>query len=338
MQRCLDLAVLGKGYTAPNPMVGSLIYDEGKIVAEGYHLRYGSDHAERACLKRLSHTLSKDATLFVNMEPCNHHGKTPPCTDTIISSGIKKVVIGQQDPNPKVSGTGIERLKLCGIEVEMNVLENKCRELNKHFNKFHEDKRPYITLKWAQSSDGYMGLENKNIRISNDESTYLTHSWRAEEQSILIGSKTMNIDNPKLDVRRLKGRNPIPIILSPEGNVISTHYLLQNESTLVLSHHINPNLTAQQIKLDPEKEVLHQVLQILYAKNINSVFVEGGSITLHKFIEASLWDEAKVIIADAKLQQGIVAPTLKEKAYHQESIGSNRVHYYKNRNGAISSA
>ena len=300
MNRCLELASKGGGYTAPNPMVGCVIVnEENKIIGEGYHQAYGGPHAEvNAIASVKDKTQLKNCTLYVNLEPCSHYGKTPPCANLIVEMGIPRVVVGMKDPHEKVAGKGIEILRRAGIEVKVGVKENACRELNKRFITFHEKQRPYIVLKWAQTVDGFIGQPGEKIKISHSETDVLVHQWRSEEQAILIGSHTAINDNPELTVRWVKGKNPIRLILN-------------NNSTLPPNLKIWNNEAATYVIESSPNDSLQPFIQFCRTNHIISVLVEGGAYTLQNFIHAGLWDEARVITnTKLSLHTGVKAPTL----------------------------
>lgn len=330
MTRCLQLALLGLGNTAPNPMVGCVIVYNRKIIGEGYHQNFGGPHAEVNAINSVKDkTLLPESTLYVSLEPCNHFGKTPPCTDLIVSTGIKKVVVGCIDPFDKVSGSGIERLITHNIEVIQNVMEEECKQLNKRFFTFHQQKRPYIILKWAQSADGFIAPVNQtenNRWISNAYSQKLVHRWRSQEQAILVGANTAFMDNPKLNVRSWYGKNPLRILIDKDLKTPSTHYIFKDgESTLVFCNtKIKSNAPIYSVNINFAKDVIAQVTQELYKRNIQSVIVEGGSFTLQHFINANKWDEARVFVAQEKyLNEGIPSPDLKLKPRKKETIAND---------------
>lgn len=329
MQRCLDLATLGMGYTAPNPMVGSVIFHNGKILAEEYHAMYGGLHAERKAIQSLDH-IPDDAVLFVNLEPCNHHGKTPPCVDAIIKNGIRNVFIGQSDPNPIVSGNGIKMLQQTGVNITTGILEKECRVLNRRFNTFHEKNRPYIILKWAQSKNGKIGLPDARIQISNTHSIYYSHQWRSEEQSILIGSKTLSIDNPKLTVRFAKGKNPIPIVVAPSGSINLKSEVFKNEDCIVFIGKPSDKLNCKQITINPTIDIIPQIVESCKKLHIISVLIEGGAYTLQKFINAGIWDEARVFESYTTLEQGINAPYIGVSPISIIDLDDNKLLYFRN--------
>lgn len=317
MQRCLQLAKNGLGSVAPNPMVGSVIVHSDRIIGEGYHRRYGHAHAEVNAINAVrDKSLLKNSTLFVNLEPCSHHGKTPPCADLIVNSGIPKVVIAMTDPNEKVAGNGINRLKAAGIDVTVGICEKEAQFLNRRFITFHSKKRPYIILKWAQSADGFMDRDrSKNAArgvnwISHPETKKLVHLWRSQEQAILVGRKTVENDNPKLDTREVEGPSPLRIILSKTGNIpMDSHVVNDGNPTLIFNLLDNKNINETQwVKLDGN--FLQSGLKHLFKMRISSVFVEGGKTTLSHFIEENLWDEARIIHSPVFVNSGLKAPIL----------------------------
>lgn len=339
MKRCLDLAVKGLGSVAPNPMVGCVIECDGIIIGEGYHQKYGEAHAEVNAINAVENKdLLKNSTLYVNLEPCSHFGKTPPCSDLIIEHIIPRVVIGNVDTNSLVSGKGIKKLVEAGIDVKIGVLEEECKKLNKRFFTYHEKKRPYIILKWAQSADGFIDIkrdeENKGkpIQISNSDSKKLLHLWRSQEQAIMIGTNTALLDNPRLTVRDVVGKNPLRITVD-KWLRIPKHYYLFDKSTptlifTALDEPAQPNL--EFIKIDFEKAVIPQVLNELYKRNIQSIIVEGGEQLLNSFIDANLWDAARVFIADKKLMKGVNAPVLNASPVVRENISGDKLLFYLN--------
>jgi diaminohydroxyphosphoribosylaminopyrimidine deaminase/5-amino-6-(5-phosphoribosylamino)uracil reductase len=313
MQYCLSLASRGAGHVAPNPMVGAVVVVEDRIIGEGWHQQFGGAHAEVNALNAVKPEdlfLLPQATLFVTLEPCNHFGKTPPCTEKIISSGIKKVVIGSLDPNPLVAGKGVERLKENGIAVTTHVLENKCRELNKYFFCYHEKKRPYITLKWAQSADGFIAGEGgKPIHFTNAASDQIVHKLRAENMSILIGGNTAITDNPRLTTRLWPGKNPTRIILDTKNNLPSDAHIFNDEApTLIFNFLENKTVNQHTYIQIPSTNYLPELLTHLHHLQINSVLVEGGTKTLQQFIDARLYDEIIYFESKQPIQKGIKGP------------------------------
>ncbi|MFN3967852.1 bifunctional diaminohydroxyphosphoribosylaminopyrimidine deaminase/5-amino-6-(5-phosphoribosylamino)uracil reductase RibD [Flavobacterium sp.] len=318
INRCLQLAKNGLGTTYPNPMVGSVIVFDGKIIGEGWHRKSGEPHAEVNAINSVKDkSLLAKATIYVSLEPCSHFGKTPPCCDLIIQHKIPNVVIGTVDPNSKVAGSGIKRLIENGCHVTVGVLENECTELNKRFFTFHNKKRPYIILKWAESKDGFIAPLTKEkkepVWISNVFSRQLTHKWRSEEQAILVGTQTVLDDNPKLDVRDWTGNNPIRIVLERTGKITSDHFVKDGKTkTIIITEQENltsdENIIYESVIFD--NQLTKKIIDILYKYGIQSVIVEGGKQTLQTFIDNNLWDEARVFIGNIFLNEGVKAPLL----------------------------
>ncbi len=337
MKYCLDLAVKGLGHAAPNPMVGSVVVYEGEIIGEGYHEQFGQAHAEvNAILSVKDKERLKKSTLYVNLEPCSHFGKTPPCADLIIEHKIPFVVIGSIDTNSLVSGQGISKLAKAGIDVKVGILEESCKKLNKRFYTFHEKKRPYIILKWAQSADGFIDVKRheestaKPIQISNSDSKKLLHLWRSQEQAIVIGTNTALLDNPQLTVREVEGKNPLRISVD-KWLRIPRHFHLFDQSTpsLIFTSIDEPSKNNLEfIKINFEKAVIPQLLEELYKRNIQSLLVEGGELFLNSFIEEGLWDAARVFISEKELGKGVNAPVLKQKPVVRENISGDKLLYY----------
>ncbi|MBK6985582.1 MAG: bifunctional diaminohydroxyphosphoribosylaminopyrimidine deaminase/5-amino-6-(5-phosphoribosylamino)uracil reductase RibD [Bacteroidetes bacterium] len=317
MKRCLELAAKGLGNVAPNPMVGCVIVCDGEIVAEGYHEQYGSGHAEPNAIKQVSDAILKKSTLYVTLEPCSHHGKTPPCADLIISKGTKKVVIGNLDSNPLVSGRGIQKLKEAGIEVEHGILDKECRALNKRFFTFHEKKRPYIILKWAQTQDGFISRnplpENKEDNwITGKESKALVHKWRGEEQAILIGYNTALVDNPLLTTRLAEGKNPIRLIIDKNLDLPHNLNIFNDEAKTIVFNCMkaSENDNIRYVRIDFQNAI-QEILNECYVLNISSIIIEGGTKTINEFIKKNKWDEAYIFVNPNKtFQHGIPAPDI----------------------------
>lgn len=318
MTRCLELAAKGLGQVAPNPMVGCVIVYDDKIIAEGYHQQYGSAHAEPNAIKQVSDELLKKCTLYVSLEPCSHHGKTPPCADLIISKGIKKVVVGNLDSNPLVAGKGIQKLKDAGIEVEFGILDKECRELNKRFFTFHEKKRPYVILKWAQTQDEFISHwplpENKEDNwITGKESKTLVHQWRAEESAILIGYNTLVNDNPYLTTRLVNGNNPIRLVLARHLNFPIDLNVLNTDAKTIVFNEVKDEVKGniEFVKIDWNNNKAQQVLDYCFQNNISSIIVEGGTNTIYNFMNNDTWDEARVFVnPNKKFEHGISAPDI----------------------------
>lgn len=319
MQRCLDLARNGLGRVAPNPMVGCVIVYENNIIGEGYHSFFGGPHAEVTAINSVKDkSLLPHSTLFVNLEPCNHHGKTPPCTDLIMEMGLKNVVVGSVDPNPLVSGSGIARLRDKGCSVEEGTLEAECNELNKRFFTFHNKKRPYIVLKWAQSADGYIDFERPRIAkpamITSEKLRVLVHKWRSEEQAIMVGTNTALSDNPRLDVRGWSGRQPLRVVVDRQLKLPETSNLFDNSlETLIINERVEKrNHKTHYITLPfiNDQLDLKELMNYLFHKQIQSVFVEGGQKLLQSFICQGLWDEARVFQGNQFFKSGTKAPKI----------------------------
>jgi len=320
MQRCLDLAALGLGSVSPNPMVGAVVVYDDKIIGEGYHHKYGQAHAEVNAINQVISNfpdyakLLKKSTIYVSLEPCAHFGKTPPCADLIIKHQIQKVVVGCRDPFEQVNGKGIDKLIGAGIEVLTGVLEKECKWLNRRFFTRVQKQRPYIILKWAQTADGFFAPDdNSQFWITGIESRKLVHQWRGEEDAILVGKNTAAIDNPQLNVRYGPGKQPKRVVidrrleLSPALNVFdqSVETLIFNEIKMDIEGK-NKFIALE----DFERYVPQYVLFQLYLQDIQSIIIEGGAITLSSFIEAGLWDEARIFTGKTNLQKGIKAPLI----------------------------
>lgn len=311
MRRCLELAKNGLPSAMPNPSVGAVIVCDDKIIGEGYTSPYGGAHAEVNAIASVKNTeLLQRATIYVSLEPCSHFGKTPPCCDLIIRHRIPNIVVGTVDPNPQVAGTGISKIIAAGSSVMTGILEKECIEMNRRFFTFHNKKRPYIILKWAETQDGFIAPETKSrdqkkqpFWISNRFSRQLVHKWRSEEQAILAGTQTVIDDNPRLDVRDWQGRNPIRIVLDQKNRIPKENYIFDNTSKTFV-------LTANEIDFD--KKVGKQIADYLYQNGIQSVIIEGGRQTIQTFIEENLWDEARVFKGTGFLKKGIKAPDLNE--------------------------
>jgi len=320
MRRCLDLAVRAEGLTCPNPMVGAVIVHDGIIIGEGYHLKAGGPHAEVIAIDSVSDkSLLCRSTLYGSLEPCSHFGKTPPCTDYILSHKIPKVITGTTDTSNKVSGSGIKTLIKAGCEVINGVLEDECRRINRRFFTFHEKKRPFITLKWAQSSDGYIDVRRTADTvgqprwISGKPERVLVHKWRASVQAILAGAETIRIDKPQLNVRDWSGSDPVRVILSRSGDL--DNYLSENETNGTIIVFCNNKESdfgrAEKVILNESTPASLQVVDYLYQKGIQSLFIEGGAEVLNLFISSGLWDEAKIFHGSTDFKDGVKAPSIK---------------------------
>jgi diaminohydroxyphosphoribosylaminopyrimidine deaminase / 5-amino-6-(5-phosphoribosylamino)uracil reductase len=340
MRRCLDLASKAEGMTYPNPMVGSVIVCEGKILGEGYHLRSGEPHAEVNAINSVADKSKLiQSTLYVNLEPCSHFGKTPPCAEFIIANRIPRVVIGTIDTNEKVSGKGVKRLTDAGCEVKYGILEEDCRRVNRRFFTFHEKKRPYITLKWARSADGFLDIFRNDDHkkepnwITGKPERVLVHKWRAAEQSILVGAGTVRADNPKLNVREWKGPDPLKLILSSSGsfNYPASYNETKNKSVIFTHNSTMEFPGAEKVKLDANKPSANQISEFLYSTGIQSLFIEGGAEVINHFITEGLWDEARIFTGKEFFNDGVKAPVIKGKLYSTTLFsGSSLEIYLKN--------
>ena len=322
MQRCLSLARKAIGYTYPNPLVGSVIIHEGKIIGEGWHTKAGEPHAEVNAIASVNDKdLLKESTLYVNLEPCAHFGKTPPCADLIIEKEIPKIVIGCVDINSKVAGKGIERLRQAGREVMVGVLEAECQALNARFFTFHAQQRPYIILKWAQTRDGFIAPlqqeQQKPVWISNAFSQQLTHLWRAQEGAILVGKHTVEKDNPSLTTRHWVGDNPLRLVIDNDHVLPKTLAVFQGDPAVVLT--ISPNCSMPK-----------QVCNYLYERQIQSLIVEGGAQVLQQFIDEGLWDEARIFVGDTRFSEGLSAPQLQGDLQAIQPIATDLLLIYRN--------
>lgn len=316
MQRCFDLASIGLANASPNPSVGAVLVHENNIIGEGFTSAYGGSHAEVNCLKSVKAeavNLIKESRLYVSLEPCSHFGKTPPCSDLIIAYQIPHVIIANQDPNPLVAGKGIAKLKTSGIIVTENILAEKGCELNKRFFTFHTKKRPYIILKWAQTTMGFFAPDNNSqFWITNKKTKALVHAWRSQEMAILVGEKTILNDNPRLDTRLVAGKSPIRIVVNTEQHLDEKLVIFQDGNpTIVFTFEQRANFGATTfVHLIKEESIIKQILAKLYQLAINSVIIEGGAYTLNAFIEAGLWDEARILTGEKELSKGIQAPKI----------------------------
>lgn len=338
MLHCLQLAQKGLGNVAPNPMVGCVIVHKGGIIGEGYHQTYGQAHAEVNAINSVKDkNLLSQSTLYVNLEPCSHYGKTAPCSDLIIEHKIKRVVIGCLDTNPLVTGKGIEKLRNAGIEVVIDVLKDECRNLNKRFFTFHEKKRSYIILKWAQTKDGFISklppFTKEENWITNNESIKLVHIWRSQEQAILVGTNTALLDDPFLTVRLTQGKNPLRVLIDKDLKVpLSNNILSQDAETIVFTKRKQTdtdNINYHQI--DFTKDIISQMLNILYEKKIISIIIEGGTYTLQNFIDNGLWDEARVFTGNKYFHSGIKAPVIAAEKLISQIIGEDELCFLFNR-------
>lgn len=336
MQRALELARLGSGYTSPNPMVGCVIVHEGQIIGEGWHQRYGGPHAEvKAVAAVEDKSLLPKSTAYVTLEPCSHFGKTPPCADLLISHGVKDIVICNTDPNPLVAGNGIKKLFDTGAQVRVGVLEEQGLELNKRFFTFHSKKRPFILLKWAETADGFIaGPDYKQEQISGKLAQRLVHKWRTEEQAILVGSRTALHDNPRLSTRHWAGHNPLRVVIDKQLQLPQHLHLFDKTQPTVVYNFVKQEEQENLyfVQLQQQEPLLPQIMQDLHQRNILSVMVEGGTYLLESLLQAGLWDEAMVFKSKYKtLSTGIKAPNM---AYGQlqniQTTGPDQLLHYQN--------
>ena len=339
MRRCLELAQQGAGNVAPNPMVGAVLVYKDRIIGEGYHQQYGQAHAEVNCINSV---LAEDqsfiaaSTLYVSLEPCAHFGKTPPCSDLIILKKIPKVVIGCRDPFSEVDGKGIEKLQKAGVETITGVLEQECKELNKRFFGFVNQKRPYVILKWAQTANVIIAAnENERLLISNEYSNRLVHQWRSEEAAILVGTNTALQDNPSLNNRLWTGISPVRLVLDMNLRLPGSLKIFDRQQKTIVFNGVKqeeqPNLVYYQ--LNKETSVIDQLLNACYQLGIQSILVEGGAILLQSFINSNHWDEARVITnAGLIIDKGLDAPVLKSMHPERtEKINTDTITYYINK-------
>lgn len=326
LKRCIDIAKNGLGTTRPNPMVGSIIVHNNQIIGEGFTSAYGGNHAEVNAINSVKDkSLLKESTIYVTLEPCSHFGKTPPCSDLIIKHQIPHVVIGCIDDNIQVAGKGIEKLKKAGCHVVIGIAENECKAHHKRFFTFHNKKRPYIILKWAETADGFIAPETKNeqkpVWITNEYSRQLVHKWRAEEQAILVGTNTVLQDNPSLTARDWTGQNPIRIVIDKENKLSEAYTVFNNEAkTITLSNK----------DIDFSKNTAQQICDRLFKNNINSVIIEGGVKTLQIFIDENFWDEARVFTGNTHFKKGVKSPKFSGTLISEITIMGDTLKTYKN--------
>ena len=324
MERVLELAYLGLGTTYPNPLVGCVIVHEDKIIGEGWHQKSGEPHAEvNAIASVADKSLLRDSTVYVNLEPCSHFGKTPPCADLLCEHKVKKVIVANPDPNPLVSGKGIKRLLNAGITVETGILAKKGEWLNRRFFTSIRKQRPYIILKWAATLDGFVARNNYDSKwISNPDSRKLVHKWRSEEQGILVGRNTAFYDNPRLNVREWKGNNPTRIVIDRELKLEKSLHLFDQSQKTICFNKIRNELEGkiEYIKFKEETDWVQNILLELNKRNIQSIIVEGGSFILNEFIKKELWDEARIFKSRKSFGSGIKEPQISGECIDQVQI------------------
>lgn len=340
--RCIQVAKNGLGSTFPNPMVGSVILHENTIIGEGFTSPFGGPHAEVNAINSVKDkSLLSKATLYVTLEPCSHYGKTPPCADLITEYKIPKVVIGLLDPHEKVAGNGIKKLRDAGCEVTINILEAACREHHKRFLTYHEQKRPFIILKWAETLDGFIApvqslreVDPSPYWITNIYSRQLVHKWRSEEQAILVGTNTVLKDNPKLNVRLWTGKSPVRVFIDKNLKVGTDFHIMDcSVKTIVITQIENTNKYKQGVAyevIDFSKDVALQICAVLYRHNILSVMVEGGSKTLQMFLDAKLWDEARIFKGANHFKKGLEAPVINQQPVTERTLTTDTIIYFNN--------
>jgi diaminohydroxyphosphoribosylaminopyrimidine deaminase/5-amino-6-(5-phosphoribosylamino)uracil reductase len=332
IQRCIELAQKAIGKTYPNPLVGSVIVHNGEIIGEGYHHKAGENHAEINAINSVKDkSLIPESTIYVSLEPCAHYGKTPPCALKIKELGFKKVVIGAMDSHDKVNGKGKKIIQDAGIEAVSGILENECIELNKRFFTYHEKKRPYIILKWAESGDGFLDKDFKPTSISNSLVNQFVHQLRADEHTILVGTQTALNDNPSLNVRNVEGTNPVRILIDFDLKVPPDFNIYNKEAKTIVFNSVKEEIqdNIQFIKIEKEN-FLSDLMDALYKEQIQSVIIEGGRFTLQEFINANLWDEAIIIKNEnLKLENGTKAPKFEFIPVKNESFRDNTILFFK---------
>ncbi|MDR1879184.1 MAG: bifunctional diaminohydroxyphosphoribosylaminopyrimidine deaminase/5-amino-6-(5-phosphoribosylamino)uracil reductase RibD [Bacteroidales bacterium] len=338
MRRALSLAKQGCLHVSPNPRVGCVIVHKGKIIGEGYHTAYGTPHAEVNAIEQLKDKqLLKESDLYVSLEPCAHHGKTPPCADLLIAHSVPRVYIAALDPNPKVAGKGVEKLQSNGCQVEVGLLEKEAIEVNKRFFCFHQKKRPYIILKWAQTLDGFLDRNEPNTAnrqdywITNTVLRCKVHQWRAEEDAVLVGANTLIYDNPQLNVRYCAGKDPVRITWLDRETDRGLHFFDNSIPTLVFNTFREEQCgNIYFCKLSKDQSPARAIMDQLYTMNIQSVLIEGGQRTLQQFLDLNLWDEAHVLVGDMCFGGGLPAPRLPFEPDLIENKDGNKILWYQN--------
>ena len=327
MQRCLELAKKGFPNNLPNPMVGCVIVYDKVIIGQGYHKRYGANHAEVNAINSVKNkSLLSRSTLYVNLEPCTHFGKTPPCSNLIIKHKIRKVVIGCKDPFAKVSGKGIQKMKNAGIHIVTGVLEKESKILNKRFFTFHEKKRPYIILKWAESKDGFIAPKNQtgSFWMTSKKSKKLVHQWRSEENAILIGRVTAEKDNPYLTVREITGKNPTRIVIDKNLTLSNKMNIFNSEARTIIFNEKKEEENNQKNFVKIEfNNLINNIQQFLHKQNIQSVIIEGGRKTILSFFQKKMWDEARIFTTNKKLKEGVKTVKINGELMLEEKIGDD---------------
>lgn len=336
MQRCFELARHGQGVVAPNPLVGSVVVANGEIIGEGWHRGFGLAHAEVNAIASVANKERlSEATLYVNLEPCAHYGKTPPCANLIVEMGIPHVVIANRDPFDAVNGKGIEHLTSHGVKVELGVEDAEGRELNKHFFTFNELKRPYILLKWAQTKNGILApIHPKNEKhptwISHPATRKIVHQWRVEHPAILVGWRTVENDNPELTARDVVGRSPVRVVLDPNNRLKGRYKTFNGAAPSLVFSAKKPLIEGEfdWVECQPDA-LLTTVARVLYERKLNAVMVEGGATTLNAFLDAGLWDEARIITGQAEFSEGIAAPRITATAISELFYAGDQIRLFK---------
>jgi diaminohydroxyphosphoribosylaminopyrimidine deaminase/5-amino-6-(5-phosphoribosylamino)uracil reductase len=325
IRRCFDLALLGAGQVSPNPMVGAVLVHENRIIGEGWHQKYGEAHAEVHCIRSVSpenQRLIPYSTLYCSLEPCFHFGKTPPCVDLILEQKIARVVVSNVDPNPKVSGQSLAKLQAAGVEVAAGILEAEGRWLNRAFFTWIAERRPYIILKWAQTSDGYLGLAGERTPVSGPSALRLLHRWRSEADAILVGTTTALTDNPRLDTRLYFGKNPLRIVFDRQAKIPADFHLLDDSTETWVFGKEREGVFSKTMFIPSEGKILMpDLLEKLYETNRATLLVEGGANVLTQFLENGEWDEIRVLENARRLGGGVAAPLAPAGAVLREQCG-----------------
>lgn len=346
MRRCLELAAQAAGHVALNPMVGAVLVHQGRIIGEGYHREYGKAHAEVNCIESVAEEdrhLIGASTLYVSLEPCAHFGKTPPCADLIVRHKIPGCVIGCRDPFEQVNGKGIEKLQAAGVKVSVGILEQECKELNKRFFTYHTQQRPYIVLKWAQTSDGFMAAANhERLHISNDYSNRLVHKWRSEEAAIMVGTNTALLDDPGLTTRLWPGRSPVRLILDMNLRLPSSLRVFNNAARTIVFNAVKQEEKENVLyyRLNKNESLLPQLMKALYDLKIQSVLVEGGTALLQTFIDSGCWNEIrKICNGQLAIGNGVQAPVMKDaRKVNEINWGGESIEIFNNENPHLAPA
>lgn len=335
MNICLDLARKGGGNVSPNPMVGAVLVFEDRVIGQGYHEQYGGPHAEVNCIQSVSEDnkhLIPQSTLYVSLEPCDHYGKTPPCTQLIIAQHIPRVVVACRDLSDKVNGKGIQSLEAAGIEVIESVMEADAIELNKRFFTFHREQRPFIIVKWAESVEGFIGRIGERVRLSGPDTNTLVHQWRHEEDGIWVGYQTALNDDPTLNVRHVDGKDPVRIIYDRESTLPSHLQLFDQQQATLVYNHLRAEIDGQvQFVQIGNNDPIQSILKDLFQRQVMSVIVEGGSRLIKQCIDANAWDEIRQIKTPYSLPMGVRAPEIPANAVllHKQHMKDDTIHYFR---------